>query len=114
MVAAGIARTFQNIRLFKKMSVLENVKVAFNHNMKYSGLQAILRVHARGWLIEQQDFRVGRERACDLQLALLAIRQIFRYVAGKLLHMEHAEQVTCLTVDLLLLLPVGRGAQDRL
>jgi len=32
----GIARTFQNIRLFKSMSVLENVKVAFQSRMHYS------------------------------------------------------------------------------
>lgn len=43
MVAAGIARTFQNIRLFKKLSVIDNVKVAFNLNMKYNALHAILR-----------------------------------------------------------------------
>lgn len=43
MVQAGIARTFQNIRLFKQMSVLENVKVAFNQSMNYSILGGIFR-----------------------------------------------------------------------
>ena len=43
VVEAGIARTFQNIRLFKKMSVLENVKVAMNKDMKYSMLSALFR-----------------------------------------------------------------------
>ena len=60
MVAAGIARTFQNIRLFKKMSVLENVKVAFNHNMKDSGLQAILRAPSY-WKEEQEIDRKARD-----------------------------------------------------
>lgn len=43
MVKAGIARTFQNIRLFKDLTVLENVKVAFNQTMNYSILGGILR-----------------------------------------------------------------------
>ena len=43
MAKAGIARTFQNIRLFKNLTVLGNVKVAFNQNMKYGIFQAILR-----------------------------------------------------------------------
>lgn len=39
----GLARTFQNIRLFKDMTALENVKVAMHKNIKYGTLQAILR-----------------------------------------------------------------------
>ncbi|MDD2562009.1 MAG: ABC transporter ATP-binding protein [Eubacteriales bacterium] len=39
----GIARTFQNIRLFKSMTVLENIKVAFHSRMHYSTLSGILR-----------------------------------------------------------------------
>lgn len=43
VVEKGIARTFQNIRLFKKMTVLDNVRVAFHKNMKASLLQSIFR-----------------------------------------------------------------------
>lgn len=39
----GIARTFQNIRLFKSMSALDNIKVAFHSRMNYSPLSGILR-----------------------------------------------------------------------
>lgn len=39
----GIARTFQNIRLFKSMTVLENIKVAFHTRMQYSPLSGIVR-----------------------------------------------------------------------
>lgn len=40
----GIARTFQNIRLFKDLSVLDNVKVGLHHEFKYSTLSGILRL----------------------------------------------------------------------
>lgn len=39
----GIARTFQNIRLFGNMTVLDNLKVALNFRVKYGMLGAILR-----------------------------------------------------------------------
>ena len=41
---AGIARTFQNIRLFKQLSVLDNVKVGLHNHHKYSTLEGILRL----------------------------------------------------------------------
>lgn len=40
----GIARTFQNIRLFLELTVLENVKIAFHYHVKYSVLEAVFRV----------------------------------------------------------------------
>ena len=39
---AGIARTFQNIRLFKDMSVIDNVKVGLSERFKYSTLESVL------------------------------------------------------------------------
>ena len=40
----GIARTFQNIRLFKELSVLDNVKAGLHNNYKYSTIAGILRL----------------------------------------------------------------------
>jgi branched-chain amino acid transport system ATP-binding protein len=39
---AGIARTFQNIRLFKDLSVLDNVKVALHNQYSYSTISSVL------------------------------------------------------------------------
>lgn len=41
---AGVARTFQNIRLFTKLSVLDNVKVGLHNKHHYSTIEGILRL----------------------------------------------------------------------
>ena len=41
---AGIARTFQNIRLFKDLTVLDNVKAGLHNHYKYSTFAGILRL----------------------------------------------------------------------
>ena len=40
----GIARTFQNIRLFADLTVLDNVKIAYHFHVKYGLLESVLRI----------------------------------------------------------------------
>ncbi|MCR5675455.1 MAG: ABC transporter ATP-binding protein, partial [Lachnospiraceae bacterium] len=58
MSRAGIARTFQNIRLFAGLSVLDNVRTGFHGRITYSPVTAILRLpqyRAREREIEKQS-----------------------------------------------------------
>ncbi len=57
----GIARTFQNIRLFKDMSVIDNILVGLHHEMDYTLPEAIFRL-PRYWRGE----RIARKRAMEL------------------------------------------------
>ena len=53
VVRAGIARTFQNIRLFRQLTVEENVLVAFDESFSYRLGGAILRT-PRFWRQERE------------------------------------------------------------
>ncbi|MBP7341896.1 MAG: ABC transporter ATP-binding protein [Smithellaceae bacterium] len=44
ITASGIARTFQNIRLFRELSVLDNVRIAHYRQMAYSPAEALLHI----------------------------------------------------------------------
>lgn len=58
---AGIARTFQNIRLFKDQSVLDNVKIGLHNQMQYSTLTGIFRLPKYYKVEKEMD-----ERAMEL------------------------------------------------
>lgn len=60
IVRKGIARTFQNIRLFENLSVIDNVKVAFQKNMTYSIMSAIIKL-PKYWSEEREVDVKARE-----------------------------------------------------
>ena len=74
----GLARTFQNIRLFKELTVIENVLVGLHNEMDYRLAGAILRLPSY-WRAE----RIARERALEL-LSLFGMQDMAEHKAGSL------------------------------
>jgi branched-chain amino acid transport system ATP-binding protein len=66
----GVARTFQNIRLFRNLPVLENVRVACHVNAGYGLASAVL----RGRRYDREEARLGREARELLELMGLGAR----------------------------------------
>lgn len=75
---AGIARTFQNIRLFKELSVLENVKAGLHNHYQYSALEGILRLPSYFKMEKQMD-----EKAMEL-LQVFGLEKEAEYLAANL------------------------------
>ena len=74
----GIARTFQNIRLFSNLSVEDNVKLGMHNSIRYGMFSGILRLPAY-WKQE----RVAHDRAMEL-LSLFDMQDIAGAKAGSL------------------------------
>lgn len=79
---AGLARTFQNLRILKDMSVLDNVLVALGELRHYS----LLRVFVPGTNLGKLERR-EREQAADL-LARVGLREKAHRLAGELAYGE--------------------------
>lgn len=75
---AGIARTFQNIRLFREMTVLENLLVAQHHGLNRNVLAGIVRTKAF-----RQAEATAIERACKW-LDVVDLRDCATRMAGEL------------------------------
>ena len=75
---AGIARTFQNIRLFDKLSVEDNVKIGLHNHYKYGMWDGVFRT-PRYWKVEKQS----HERALEL-LSIFDMQDLASAQAGSL------------------------------
>ena len=70
IASLGMSRTFQNIRLFRSMTVLENVKLARHMRRKQGLLDAIVRTHA----LTQEEREIERDAMDLLKIFNLAGR----------------------------------------
>ena len=96
----GIARTFQNIRLFDKMTVEENVRIGLHNQIKYDMFTGILRL-PRYWKQEKRQ----HERAMEL-LGIFGMQDLADEVSGSLPYgaQRRLEIVRALATDPKLLL----------
>ena len=67
----GIARTFQNIRLFDKMTVEENVRIGLHNQIKYDMVSGILRL-PRYWKQEKRQHQKALELLHIFEMEKLA------------------------------------------
>ncbi|MBQ7786262.1 MAG: ABC transporter ATP-binding protein [Clostridia bacterium] len=74
----GIARTFQNIRLFGNMSVEDNVRIGLHNQIRYSTPAGIFRLPSY-WKGEREQ----HERALDL-LSIFDMQDLANHQAGSL------------------------------
>ena len=74
----GIARTFQNIRLFNNLSVEDNVKIGLHNQEKYSMFSGVLRL-PKYWRRE----KAAHERALEL-LSIFDMQDLADHQAGSL------------------------------
>ncbi len=75
---AGVARTFQNIRLFSNLSVLDNVKIGMHNSIDYGVFTSILRLPKFG-----KEEKKADEKAMEL-LKLFELDQDADLIAGNL------------------------------
>ena len=74
----GIARTFQNIRLFSGMSVIDNVKVGLHNSINQSLFSGV--THLFGYKKSEKD---AKERAMEL-LEFFGLQELAKHQAGSL------------------------------
>ena len=74
----GVARTFQNIRLFGNLTVEDNVKVGLHEHTKYNAVSGILRLPSY-WKKEKE----AHEKALEL-LSIFDMQDMAGYQAGSL------------------------------
>ncbi|WP_455683122.1 ABC transporter ATP-binding protein [Thomasclavelia sp.] len=79
----GIARTFQNIRLFKKMTVIDNVKVGLHHSQSYSLLTSILHL---------PNYFKGEDAMNNMAIELLKVFGLEEFAEVKACNLPYGKQ----------------------
>jgi branched-chain amino acid transport system ATP-binding protein len=83
MAKYGVARTFQNIRLFKEMTVFDNVLIGYHCNMNYGVLPSILRL---------PSFFSGEKEASEKVTELLRIFNLLDKKDEKAKNLSYGDQ----------------------
>lgn len=82
-VELGISRTFQNIRLFKRMSVLENVKVSSGVNMNYGIFAGTFKT---------KKYRVQEAKATEEAMEILEVLGLKEYANEQAQNLPYGKQ----------------------
>ena len=80
---AGIARTFQNIRLFKELTVLDNVKVGLHNHHHYSTIEGILRL---------PNYRKVEKEMNEKAMELLKVFDLEKFASYKAANLPYGQQ----------------------
>lgn len=83
VTAKGVARTFQNIRLFGSMTVLDNVKLAYHWHGKYSLIGSLLRL---------PDYYRGEAKMTQEALELLKVFNLEHKADEEARNLPYGEQ----------------------
>jgi branched-chain amino acid transport system ATP-binding protein len=95
ITSMGIARTFQNIRLFNELSVIDNIRIAHYTGSRYTPVEALLhigRYRAEEWRIMERSLELlalfemdhlSTETAGSLSYGLQRRLEIVRALAAK-------------------------------
>ena len=80
---AGIARTFRNIRLFKELTVLDNVKVGLHNHHHYSTIEGILRL---------PNYRKVEKEMNEKAMELLKVFDLEKFASYKAANLPYGQQ----------------------
>jgi branched-chain amino acid transport system ATP-binding protein len=83
IVLLGSSRTFQNIRLFKNMTVLDNIRVAYHHRMRYSLLEGVFKT---------KRFRKEERESHEVAHALLDVFNMDAYAHDLARNLPYGKQ----------------------
>jgi branched-chain amino acid transport system ATP-binding protein len=83
IVAIGAARTFQNIRLFNDLTVLDNIRIAYNGSQSYSLIAGVLRL-PKYW----KEEKIATEEC----LKLLSVFDLDKYAKIKAENLPYGQQ----------------------